>query len=114
MGADLRVWCSQCGVPASVLVSDCTYGQSPNPRRVAAAPSRNFVTVEHRAGHDGFDEFFDHTACAITRAVCGSQPSPTTPARTLTASTTLAPGCPPRAPDLRYNDRSTDTEPAMV
>src|SRR5438094_7314538 len=61
MGADLRVWCSQCGVPASVLVSDCTYGQSPNPRRVAAAPSRNSVTVEHRAGHDGFDEFFDHT-----------------------------------------------------
>ena len=61
MGADLRVWCSQCGVPASVLVWDCTYGQSPNPRRVAAAPSRNSVTVEHRAGHEGFDEFFDHT-----------------------------------------------------
>src|SRR2546422_8524875 len=68
MGADLRVWCSQCGVPASVLVSDCTYGQSPNPRRVAAAPSRNSVTVEHRAGHDGFDEFFDHTANKGTTA----------------------------------------------
>src|SRR5438093_11140866 len=73
MGADLRVWCSQCGVPASVLVSDCTYGQSPNPRRVAAAPSRTSVTVEHRAGHDGFDEFFDHTGstpgCCLMNAL---------------------------------------------
>ena len=42
MGADLRVWCSQWGVPASVLVWDCTYGQSPNPRRVAARPSQEF------------------------------------------------------------------------
>src|SRR5437016_13212045 len=67
MGADLRVWCSQCGVPASVLVSDCTYGQSPNPRRVAAAPSRNSVTVEHRAAHDGFDEFFERACCELLR-----------------------------------------------
>jgi len=42
MGADLRVWCSQCGVPAYVLVWDCTYGHSPNPWRVAARPSQEF------------------------------------------------------------------------
>jgi hypothetical protein len=42
MGADLRVWCSQCGVPASVLVWDCTYLQSPNRPRVAAHPSPEF------------------------------------------------------------------------
>ena len=54
------------------------------------------------------------TACAIARAVRGNHPSAATPARRLTASTTLPPGCPPRCPDCRYNDRSTDTEPTMV
>src|SRR6516225_7241560 len=50
----------------------------------------------------------------MARAVRGNHPSPTTPARKLTASTTLPPGCPPRAPDCRYNDRSTETEPISV
>src|ERR1035438_5538391 len=54
------------------------------------------------------------TASLIARAVRGNHPSPTTPARKLTASTTLPPGCPPRSPDCRYNDRSTDTEPLIV
>ena len=62
IGADARVWRPQCGVPASVLVWDCTYGQSPNRPRVAARPVWNSINVEHRAGHDGFDEFFGPTA----------------------------------------------------
>jgi hypothetical protein len=41
MEADVRVWRPQCGLPPSVLVGDCTSAQSPNPRRVAALPSRN-------------------------------------------------------------------------
>jgi hypothetical protein len=37
MGADHRVWCLQCGVPASVLVWGCAYGPSWDPPRVAAS-----------------------------------------------------------------------------
>jgi hypothetical protein len=39
LGADLCVWCSRCGVRASVLAWSCSSGQSPNPRRVAARPA---------------------------------------------------------------------------
>src|SRR5713101_5699788 len=41
-------------------------------------------------------------ACAMACAVCGSQPSPTTPARRLTGSTTRPSRVPPRAPDRLY------------
>src|SRR5256885_12131553 len=87
-----------CALPISFSKLDREYGSRPNSRTLASA-SRDVPCC---------------ISCAITRAVCGSQPSPTTPARRLTASTTLPPGCPPRSPDLRYNDRSTDTEPAIV
>ena len=42
MGADLRDWRPQCGVPPCVLVWNCTYGQSPTPPRLAARSGPEF------------------------------------------------------------------------
>ena len=64
MEADLGVRCSQCSVPASVLVWACTSGQSPSPRKIGPARGRNSINVKHRGGHDRFDEFFERPGTA--------------------------------------------------
>ena len=49
MGADLRVWCPQRGVPASVLVWGCTSGQLLSRRRVAARPRPGIPSTSNTA-----------------------------------------------------------------
>jgi hypothetical protein len=80
MGADPCVWRPLRSVPASILVSDCTSGQSTNPPRINGTSQSGIPSTWNTiAWHDGLNEFLtirDRYCSATIRSLGDRRPTP--------------------------------------